>query len=248
MIEILGEPPNESIPIILLPGMAVDFRIFEAQLAAFPNLKVQPWIEPLPRESLPAYAARLALVVDPGCPCIVGGASFGGIVALEMARHLPALACILIGSVRSPSELPKNIRWLRPIAWIGPSGLRVLASAGSRIGRSFKAGRLSRRLKRLSRPESVFERWAMCALCRWKPSQGNHQVPVYQIHGSADRVLPVSLTRPDVIVTGGEHALSMFSPSAVSEFMTHVMASVRPSEGPPDASMDRWMSIVRPEL
>lgn len=221
------DPENEEIPIILLPGMAADVRVFEAQLAIFPNLKVQPWIEPLPRESLPAYAARLALLVDPGRPCIVGGTSFGGIVALEMAGHLPALACILIGSVRSPSELPRNIRWLRLIAWLGPSGLRMLASIGSRISRWFKANRVSRRLQRLSRPESAFERWAMCALCGWKLSRSSDQVRIYQIHGSADRVLPVSLTHPDVIVPGGEHALSSFNPSPVNQFIAHVLKSAQ---------------------
>ena len=99
---------DTDIPIILLSGMASDERLFEPQLDAFPNLRVQPWIAPLSGESLRAYAVRLAPMVDPGVPCIVGGASFGGVVALELAQHLPALACILIGSIRSPSGLPRR--------------------------------------------------------------------------------------------------------------------------------------------
>ena len=41
---------SEPLPIILLSGMAADERLFESQLAAFPNLRVQPWIPPLPGE------------------------------------------------------------------------------------------------------------------------------------------------------------------------------------------------------
>ena len=43
----------------------------------------------LPGESLGDDAARLVPLVDPGRPWIVGGASFGGVVALELAAGLP---------------------------------------------------------------------------------------------------------------------------------------------------------------
>ena len=119
---------GEGVPIILLSGMAADERLFESQLAAFPELRVQPWIQPIPGESLRAYAARLVPLVNPGRPCIVGGASFGGVVALELAAHLPALACVLIGSIRSPAGLPRRWRLLRPVALLGPDALRVLAA------------------------------------------------------------------------------------------------------------------------
>src|SRR5262245_55843221 len=93
---------TDNVPLILLSGMAADERLFEPQRVAFPDLRVPAWIDPLPGESLRGYAARLARRIDPGRPCLVGGASFGGMVALEMAPHLQADACVLIGSVRSP--------------------------------------------------------------------------------------------------------------------------------------------------
>ena len=49
------------------------------------------------------------------------------------------------------------------------------------------------------------------------------EMPVDHIHGEADRLFPVALTHPDVIVPRGEHALSLFSPSAVNEFLTSVL-------------------------
>src|SRR3954470_18150998 len=103
-----------SSPLILLSGMGADDRVFAPQREAFPQLMVPGWIAPESTdESLPSYAKRLAKRIDPGEPCFIGGASFGGFVALEMARHLQAKACFLIGSVRSPAELPWRIRMLR---------------------------------------------------------------------------------------------------------------------------------------
>src|SRR5687767_7745630 len=96
------QPP----PLILLSGMGADERVFAPQLQAFPQLVVPKWIEPKADESLASYAARFAAGVDPKQPCFIGGASFGGFVAMEMARHLDAIAVFLIGSVRSPAELP----------------------------------------------------------------------------------------------------------------------------------------------
>src|SRR5687767_15743899 len=94
--------------------MGADERVFAPQMREIPQLMVPRWAPPAsPDESLASYAARMVRQVDPGRPCYVGGASFGGFVALEMARHLQTRACFLIGSVRSPREFPPRIAMLR---------------------------------------------------------------------------------------------------------------------------------------
>lgn len=219
---------REDVPIILLPGMAADERMFAAQVAAFPNLHVQPWVPPLPRESLRGYAARLVPLIDPGRPCLVGGASFGGVVALEMATQMRALGCLLIGSIRSPEDLPWRWRWrlLRPIAALGPDALQVLARLTVQVTGSLLAVGTTRRLQRLACPEATFVRWAMCSVVRWRRSPEVRRVRVFHIHGEADRVLPISLARPDVVVPGGSHALSIFNPVAVNKFIAWVLQVV----------------------
>jgi pimeloyl-ACP methyl ester carboxylesterase len=216
-----------DLPVLLLSGMAADERLFEPQRAYLPGLRTPGWIEPLAGESLRAYAARLARAVDPGCPCVVGGASFGGIVALEMAPHLQAVACVLIGSIRSPSELPWRWRSLRPLAALGPHRLRTAAAAVARLGGPFLGCGTVRRLERFARPEAAFVRWATCAVLRWWPSAAARRVRVFHIHGEADRTLPAARSRPDVIVPGGSHALTVFNPSAVNDFLGRVVEWAR---------------------
>jgi pimeloyl-ACP methyl ester carboxylesterase len=220
-----------SLPLLLLSGMATDERLFEPQRLAFPNLRVPAWIEPLPRESLRSYAARLARVIDPGCPCIVGGASFGGTVALEMAPHLQAVACVLISSLRSSAELPWSWRICRPLADLGPEWLGVLAGLTARLGAPCLPRGAVRRMQRLSGPQAAFVRWAMCAVVRWRPSLATRRVRVFQIHGENDHTLPVQRTRPDVIVPGGSHALPLFNPVAVNEFLGWVIEWATRLEG-----------------
>ena len=46
---------------------------------------------------------------------------------------------------------------------------------------------------------------------------------MFQIHGEADRTLPIGRTRPDVVVPGGSHALTLFNAAAVNEFLGRVV-------------------------
>jgi pimeloyl-ACP methyl ester carboxylesterase len=210
-----------ELPLILLPGMAADARLFEQQLAQFPTLRVPSWIDPLPGESLRAYAARFARVVDPGVPCIVGGASFGGAVALEMAGHLQTVSCVLIGSIRSPAELSWRWRLLRPLSLLGPDRLCFAAQLGSRLPWPVRGW--ARRLRKLAQPDAEFVRWAMCVVLRWQPSPRVRSIPVFQIHGEFDRTLPARLSCADTIVPGGSHALTVFNPTAVNEYLWRVV-------------------------
>lgn len=217
---------SEGIPIIFLAGMASDARFFEPQLNAFPNLRVQPWIAPFGNESVQAYAARLAPFADPGRPCLIGGASFGGIVALELASHLDARACILISSIRSPAGLPWRWRLQQPLALLGPEVLRRAAMASAWIARRLNATKTARYLNRLASPAAAFERWALCATVCWSPNPESRKVRVFHIHGSADPIFPLKLAQPDVVVPGGAHALTLTSPAAVNEFISDILRTI----------------------
>jgi pimeloyl-ACP methyl ester carboxylesterase len=217
---------GDDVPLILLPGMAADERLFAPQRVAFPRLLVPAWIEPLSQEPLRSYAARLARQVDPGRLCVVGGASFGGIVALEMAAHLRARACVLISSVRSPGELPGWYRLLRPAAVLGPATLGWLAGLIAGASAPSLPRDVAWRLRRLSGPEAAFLRWASWAVLAWQPSREARRVQVYQIHGSADRTFPVRYTRADIVVPKGGHLLPLTHPQAVNELLRQVGANI----------------------
>jgi len=213
--------PHE-LQLILLSGMGADERLFRYQKAAFPNLIVPSWVEPNTNESLSDYAERLARLADPGVPCFVGGASFGGIVALEMVPHLQAMACFLIGSIRSPDELPWQIRMVRPLSCLTTDQCAHIAALCLRLSKPSLPDRAYRRLGRYAEPSANFLRWATLAVLAWKP-QRSGTTPVYHIHGELDRTLPVRLTTPDVIVRGGDHMLPFTFPEQVNNFLREGM-------------------------
>lgn len=212
--------------------MGADRRLFQRQIAAFEQLIIPDWIDPEPGETLPSYAKRMARAIDPGGPCFVGGASFGGMLAVEMSRHLDAKACFLIGSIRSPDELPFRAGILKPLAYLPPScSLRLaawLARAGLALAGRWLRPTVCSLLRQLVDADGRFIRWASLAILGWKPSPGDTSdtpVPVLQIHGDRDWVLPHRLTRPDVLVKGGGHLIPITFPEEVNDFLRSRLGS-----------------------
>ena len=208
----------EADPLILLPGMGADARMFAPLQAALPQLVTPNWIEPERNEPLSAYARRLAQSVDPGRPCFVGGASFGGVVALEMSVALQARACFLIGSMRSPDGLPwrlKALRPLTPLTGLLPWFTWVIPPL---VGATF--GPYARGIaQQLADADAKFMRWASQAILSWKPSPEVADVRVFQIHGDRDHVFPARLAKTDCLVSGAGHVISVTHPAETVEFL-----------------------------
>ena len=212
-------------PLILFSGLGADAQVFLPQKIAFPNLIVPDWLSPIAGEGFPAYCARLAAAVDAGRPCFVGGASFGGIVSLEVAKHLNVLGCFLIGSVQGPHQLPRRIRWLRPMAPVVPviplSLLQRFAASTIGLCRRGGAKHLAGIASQFSNANVDVLRWSLQQIWRWNST--NKNVVVRHIHGDRDRVFPLSLVEPDEVVVGGGHVISMTHGAKVNEFLrTHM--------------------------
>jgi pimeloyl-ACP methyl ester carboxylesterase len=208
-----GQPP-----LILLPGLGGDFRMFGPQRSAFPELIVPPWIEPERNEPLAVYAARFAKVIDPGQVCFVGGASFGGVVALEVASHLKAGECYLFGSIRDPRELPRRLRFFRSISdlVIVPKRFSpMVLSCGGRWINPITRGVLHQ----VHEADERFLRWAAEAILKWTPSAGVERVRVIQIHGDRDWVFPVGRTSADKVIAGAGHLISITHADEVNRFV-----------------------------
>jgi pimeloyl-ACP methyl ester carboxylesterase len=219
--------PATELPLILLSGLAADAAVFAPQRLAFPQLIVPPWIKPLSNESISNYAERFAAECCPAGECVLGGASFGGMLALEMARFVKPRALLLIGSVRSPLELPRRVRmWRRlspavnflpipPLQW----------SAGSAAIARRWLPHLAGVAQQFSQADEEVFRWSLQQLLAWN-TVPQVDCPIYQIHGDCDRVLPIACTQPDVVVRGGGHVISMTHAREVNAFLADCLQKI----------------------
>jgi pimeloyl-ACP methyl ester carboxylesterase len=211
--------------LVLLPGLGADARFLARQRAAFPQMVVPVWIAPERGESLAHYAERMGAEVSKQVdgPCIVGGVSLGGMVALEMARHVRgARGIVLVSSCTEPSAVHPFLKWsecaLRPvpdrvISW-------SLVGAPLVLGRGFKLPREDRRLltKMVRETPLSFVRWGARAVLEW-PGLRDSSIPVRAIHGSRDWVISPKKVRADVTVENGPHVLNVSHPAEVNAFL-----------------------------
>ena len=215
---------NDRYQLILLPGLGTDSRLFELQRKEFPRLIVPPWIPPRKNESLPDYAARMAATIKPtrDVPLILGGVSFGGMLAYEMARHLKPDAVVLIASCRRRRGLRgwyRAGRWLLPLvpirAW---SVVKLLAAPSLRLSCRMSSDRQSTLVAMFREMDSRFMHWTVRAILRWRPTP-LEGVPVHQIHGRRDRVLPASRTGADTWIPDGGHLINVTHAEQVNAFI-----------------------------
>ncbi len=220
---------EDRVQLVLVPGAGADYRQWQPQRVAFPGLLVPAWITPLYEDTLPSYAARLAETIPREKPLVLGGSSFGGMLACEMAKHLQPNAVIVIGSCRSPKSLPHAVRLLRPVlcripCW-GITLAKSLAPLGVQMFRDL--GRESRRLCATMFKESdpYFVKWAIGAILRWKPTQLDG-MPISHIHGRRDRMILASRATADCVVPDGGHLINLSHVKQVNDFIRSVLAAV----------------------
>ncbi len=218
-------PGQAPPPLILFSGLGADASIFAPQQREFPQLTVPQWQTPDPNDSLATYCERMADAIRPATRCVIGGASFGGIVALEIARFLNPLAVLLIGSVREPQQLPVHVRALRPLRglvnWLPLSMFQYsVAPLGTPAGRRMvpHLGGLARQFCEADR---AVLRWSMRQIITWSASPVVG-CPVYRIHGDRDRVLPLRGTT-DAIVPRGGHVISLTHAGQVNQFIAECL-------------------------
>ena len=194
----------ECPPIYFLSGMGADGRLLQPQAVAFPTLKCLPWRVPGKGESVAAYALRMLEALPEG-PCILGGISFGGVIAQEMAAIRPPIGIVLISSLSSPAEiaLPTTKRGGTLFARAG-RGFARLASPFAPLLPC--ADGLA--LQMLADSDSRFLAWAMNALVRWTPP-AFPDVPTLRIHGTRDLLIRPHSWEGIVRIPGGGHLLNL---------------------------------------
>lgn len=210
--------------------MGVDGRVFEPQREVLPRLEVPWWIAPEHDESLSHYAERMAASLPKSsAPTVVGGLSMGGMLALEMARHLNARAVVQIASCDHPDAVLPLLTMAEPIGQNVPTGVLSLGKriAALFVGRGGVPREHRRLVQAMLKDMSIdFIRWAGFAITRW-PGLKDPGVPVHHIHGTRDWVIPMSRLRtpPTRVVHGGAHVLNMSHAREVNAFLREVMES-----------------------
>ena len=233
-------PSDEPLPLVLIPGLGADAGVYEPQRRFFgPRLIVAPWIEPLgDDEPLESYAARMGemIVGLPGVrgrPFHLGGVSFGGMLAAEIAERRggrEVASLLLIAAATHRRQVAPHFRAAASLGSAVPDGL--LKGVLNRVVPSLFAWTQgltpadAAELERVATRTFVAQtKWAAGAIRRWR-TPAVPRCPAFRAHGRADRVIPIVETamRPgvDLVIPGGRHLIHMSHAGLVNRWIRAV--------------------------
>jgi pimeloyl-ACP methyl ester carboxylesterase len=209
--------------------MAADGRLFRSIRIPEAEIVTPDHAEPMPGETLTQYAARIANGLNIQPSDIIGGISFGGMLAGEIARQRQVAGLILLGGCLQPGRLPGLYRWLERLGRFIPDSLLSLRSWRPLVHWRFAlltkdaetcliemgAGYPAAQIRAFSR-----------MVIDW-PGVYDVGCPVLSIHGDSDRIIPMKSAQPDIILKNAGHAFLLThaaeTTSAIREFLrTHV--------------------------
>ena len=172
----------------LIPGLGADERVF-TRLKLNTETQVIRWTEPHRNEPLLDYAKRLSAQIDTSQSFGLLGVSFGGIVAVELAKILKPKITILISSVSVSEELPQHFIRLGKLGLINLVPDSLLKPPMPIMSFMFGAKDTGLLCQIIKDTSPTFLRWSLNAILQWK---SDVTLPsVERIHGSNDRLIPL---------------------------------------------------------
>ena len=217
---------NASKDIYCVSGLGADERVFQKlKFQGYQPVHIK-WVEPQSEESIADYTQRLTEQIKSDKPIVIG-LSFGGIVAMEIAKQIATEKVILISSTKNQKEVPfyfKIFRWL-PIYLLFPA--RLILWIGQLVASWFFSLETAdeRKLFRaiLFDTNAKFMKWAIHQVVTWK----NELIPdnVYHIHGESDRIFPLRFVHEDFKVHRGGHFMIMNQAEYISNLIQKIVDS-----------------------
>lgn len=210
--------------IYCISGLGADERAFERLTINGSSLYPLKWVDPLIKETLSSYAARMSVQIKDKNPVLLG-LSFGGMIAVEIAKQIAVEKLILISSVKTIYEIPK---WMRVAGTLNLHKLIPIKK------NRFTEKADDRRMGIETMEEKAFvdhyrEKadqkyidWAIDQILNWR----NISIPenTFHIHGENDRMFPLRNIQPTHVIKKGTHIMILNRGEEISSCIEQILS------------------------
>jgi pimeloyl-ACP methyl ester carboxylesterase len=201
----------------LFSGLGADERAFERLNLSRYLVVFIKWISPKKGETLESYATRLLKQIPTPDPLLIG-LSFGGMMAVEVAKQIRTEKVILIASAKTKKEIPIYYRLAGKLYLHKLLPAKILKWPNALAYWLFGITTIEDKLvlaQILNDTDPRFLKWAIDKVARWKNTT---ELPnIKHIHGTADRVLPFRFVNSDVAVNQGGHLMTLNKAAELSQ-------------------------------
>lgn len=209
--------------IYIFSGLGVDQRVFDKINFDGFNVEFIDWILPLKSEVIENYAKRISQKIIEKDVVLIG-LSFGGMMAVEVAKIIPVRKVILIASAKTKFELPLLYRIAGKLRLhkLIPSAVFKWSNLLSRwiFGIQTKEEKVLFK-NILKDTDSRFLRWAINEIVSWK----NTELPSNYVHiqGAKDRILPSHNCKVDYLIQNGGHFMTVNKAKEIEKIVKEIV-------------------------
>lgn len=214
--------------IYLLPGVGANDKIFQNLDLTGCDIVHIKWPKHKKGERIESYVKKLLPQIKKDTQPVLIGMSFGGIVAVELAKLIHPHRTILISSIKNYHERPLKLLFLNSIKFHRlVSGKWVIKF---RFWLQLLLGKLSKPdfaliEEMISEADIEFNEWAVDQVIHWK----NEEVPdnILHIHGTRDSIFPDYYVKDAVLIEGGTHFMIVNRAKEISKIIRKELQSAR---------------------
>lgn len=209
--------------IYIISGLGADDRVFaNLNLSSF-NLVYLPQAPPIAGESIEQYSLRLTSKIVHDNPIIIG-LSFGGMIAIEISKHIKTEALILISSFKNVNEIPFYFRFAGYIGIHKFIPFSMLNKSPFIINWLFGLKTYAEQMLLadiLNNTDIKYLRWAITQIVNWKSVKVIDNLT--HIHGDSDKLIPFKLVKNARIIKTGGHFMIYNKAQEISDIIIEIL-------------------------
>ena len=217
---------EDKIHIYFMPGLAASSKIFEHIRLAEEKFTLHylEWIAPVSeKETLSDYASKYLPLIKHKQPVLIG-VSFGGILVQELSHLLQVKKLIIISSIKSRSEMPRRLRFLKNSKAYKFFPSKKLSSIDDFSKYDFHPN-LKKKTELYNKYMSVrdekYLNWAIHSVLHWNNSSPSDNI--IHIHGNKDEIFPIKYIKTCIAVEGGTHAMIIVKAKKISAILEEIL-------------------------
>lgn len=205
--------------VYIFSGLGADERVFQRLDFTGVSTTFIKWTSPSKNETIEQYATRLLDQIKTPRPILIG-LSFGGLMAVEIAKQIDTEKVILISSAKTKSEIPFYYRivGLLRLHKLVPTGLLRRSNFFTNwfFGTSTRFDKdLLKKI--LTDTDPIFLKWAIDKIVNWRNQ--THIKNIIHIHGTSDKILPSHFVNCDIEIVDGGHFMVLNKADELNELL-----------------------------
>ena len=205
-------------------GIASDERIFKHQMVAVENAVYLPFPKHDKQDTMETYVKKFIPFIDTTKAFNLVGNSMGGIMVMELIKHVAPEKVVLISSVKSRNEMPfilTHMKYTNAHKLLPGKGFIGFIQFGSLFKNEILKvpgmRRLAVSMAKSNDPDFLY--WCVNAIIKWNGKE-DYRKDIIHIHGTKDEMFPYRNIKNAIPVQGGTHSMLLIHHKEVNQLLT----------------------------